>query len=210
MTEAPLVGLVVQVLAGVSLAASCGLRAFLPPFVVGLAVRLGATEVLLGRPLELNPAFAWLSSTPALVVFGVAVVVELVADKVPVVDHALDLVQTLVRPLAGMLVVAANLRDLPPLPAAVIGLVLGGTIAGGVHVAKAKIRLLSTLGTGGAASPVLSGIEDLLSLVGSVLAVLAAVLAALVIGTGLWLTWRAVAAFHRRVTRIAGDLPPGE
>ena len=208
MTETSLLGLVVQVLAGVSLAASCGLRAFLPPFVVGLAVRLGATEVLLGRPLELNPAFAWLSSTPALVVFGVAVVVELVADKVPVVDHALDVVQTLVRPLAGMLVVAASLRDLPPLPAAVIGLILGGSIAGGVHLVKAKIRLLSTLGTGGAASPVLSGIEDLLSLVGSVLAVLAAVLAALVIGTGLWLTWRAVAAFRRRVTRIAEDLPP--
>jgi len=210
MTETSLLGLVIQVLAGISLAASCGLRAFLPPFVVGLAVRLGAVEVVLGRPLELNPAFAWLTSTPALVVFGIAVVAEVVADKVPVVDHALDVVQTIVRPLAGMLVVAANLRDLDPLPAAVIGLVVGGSIAGGVHLVKAKIRLLSTLGTGGIASPVLSGLEDLMSLVGSVLAVLAAVLAVVVIGTGLWLTWRAVAAFLRRAARIADDLPPGE
>ena len=130
----------VQATVGVVLAACCGLRAFLPPFVFGLAVRVGLDEALLGQPLELNASFAWMTTTPALVVFGLAVVVELLADKIPVVDHALDVVQTLVRPLAGMLVVAASLDGLSPFAATVIGLVVGGSVAGGVHLAKAQVR----------------------------------------------------------------------
>ena len=170
--------LLVQATVGVVLAACCGLRAFLPPFVFGLAVRLGVDEALLGRPLELHASFEWLSSTPALVIFGVAVIAELLADKIPAVDHALDSVQTFVRPVAGMLVVAASLEGLDPLPATVIGLIVGGSVAGGVHVAKANVRAVSTVTTGGLASPILSVVEDVVVAAGAVIAVTAAVAAA--------------------------------
>ena len=75
-------GILLQVAMGVSLAACAGLRAFLPLLVVGAFGRLGF--------VPLTGAFEWLSSWPALAVFGVAVVVELAADKFPVVDHLLD------------------------------------------------------------------------------------------------------------------------
>jgi hypothetical protein len=178
MNDAGVLAITIQVLAGISLAACCGLRAFLPPFVLGLGVRMGLAELVLGRPVVLHDEFEWLASTPALVVFGVAVVAELLADKIPVVDHLLDLVQTLVRPLAGALVVAASLTGLEPLPAAVIGLVVGGSLAGGVHAAKSNLRLFSTAGTAGAATPAISLAEDVAATAGSLLAVKAAVVAA--------------------------------
>ncbi|GAB4368782.1 MAG: DUF4126 domain-containing protein [Acidobacteriota bacterium] len=203
MDAQQLVPLAMQILAGAALAACCGLRAFLPPFLVGLAARTGVTRLAFGDAFSLNPAFDWLASSPALVVFGVAVVFEIAADKIPAVDHALDLVQTWVRPIAGALVVASTLTDLDPLWATVVGLVLGGSVAGGVHVAKAQIRLLSTLGTGGIASPVLSLIEDLLALVGSALAIVATLLAVVLIAVGLMLTWSLVRRFRRRAGRFA-------
>ncbi len=208
MAPEQIVPIVAQVLAGMSLAACCGLRAFLPPFAVGLAARLGVTGLAFGDGFALNPAFDWLASTPALVVFGVAVLFEVAADKVPVIDHMLDLVQTWVRPVAGALVVASTLAELDPLWAAVTGLVLGGGIAGGVHVAKAQIRLLSTLGTGGIASPVLSVIEDVLAIVGSWLAIVAAVVAAVLIALGLLVTWSLVRRFRRRAGRFARKADP--
>jgi uncharacterized membrane protein len=202
MTSADLLPLAFQVTAGVCLAACCGLRAFLPLFVLGSATRLGLGEMLIGAPLPLNEAYTWLGSTPALVVFGAAVVVEVLADKVPAVDHLLDLVQTGVRPLAGAVALAASTDALDPLYASVLGLVLGGTVAGGVHVGKAKIRLLSTLGTGGIASPVLSFVEDALALVGSVLALLATVVAVVLILAGIAATALLVRHFRRRAGRL--------
>jgi hypothetical protein len=81
-------------------------------------------------------------------------------------------------------------------------------VAGGVHVAKAKTRLLSTAGTGGLASPVLSLVEDLLALAGSVLSVLLGGLAVLLLllvaaVAGVWVLRR------RRLARY-GPVPSGE
>ncbi|MBP7145898.1 MAG: DUF4126 domain-containing protein [Acidobacteria bacterium] len=195
-----------QILVGISLAACCGLRAFLPPFVLGLAVRLNVGQLLPGIPIELNPAFNWLGSNTALIVFGTAVVLELLADKVPVIDHALDVVQTVVRPLAGGLVVAASFQDAPVPVAAAAGLIAGAPIAGAVHVGKAKIRILSTLGTGGLASPVLSVIEDALALLGSILSVVFALFAILLIVFGIFVTRKALRGFHRRAVRLQENL----
>jgi uncharacterized membrane protein len=192
----------VQILAGVSLAACAGLRAFLPLFVVGAATRLGLTQVVLGETFQLNETFAWLGSTPALVILGVAVVAEVLADKIPAVDNALDLVQTLVRPLAGALVMAASLDTFDPVWASVVGLVVGGGVAGGVHAAKAKLRLMSTFGTGGLASPFLSTAEDVAAGAGSLLAVVFTFAAAILIALGLVATAFAFLRFRRRAQRF--------
>ena len=195
----------VQVSAGLCLAACCGLRAFLPPFLLGLAARLQIPEFLLGEPL-LSPSFSWLASTPALVVFGAAVVFEVLADKLPALDHLLDIVQTIVRPLAGAFVLAAALAPAKPVYAAAAGLISGAPLALAVHLGKAKIRLLSTLGTGGLGSPVLSVLEDVAAVSGSVLALVVAFLAVLAIVAGAFVTWRIVTGYIRRVGRLKADL----
>jgi hypothetical protein len=141
-----------QLAMGLSLAACAGLRAFLPLFAIGLAGRMDW--------IPLSSHFEWLESTPSLIVFGVAVAAELLADKVPWFDNLLDVFQTFVKPIAGVMVVAAVLHELTPLQGAVLALVLGGGVAGAVHLGKAKVRLLSTVSTGGLANPAVSVVEE--------------------------------------------------
>ena len=162
-----------QLAMGFSLAAACGLRAFLPVFLTGLFSRLGY--------LQLGHGFEWMGSTPALITFGSAVVFELLGDKIPVVDHALDAGGVVVKPLAASLLAASLFTQIDPALASVAGLISGGTMAGSVHVLKAKTRLGSTLVTAGMANPFLSLLEDAMALVATFVALLAPYVAAFVL-----------------------------
>lgn len=75
-----------------------------------------------------------------------------------------------------------------------------------MHLGKAKIRLVSTLGTAGLASPVLSLAEDFLALVGSVLAILFALVALGLIVIGFLVTWILYRGFSRRAGKLQQDL----
>jgi hypothetical protein len=167
----------------IALAATAGLRAWLPLFVAGLLARLGVAEVGAG--------FAWIASTPAIVLFGVATVLEIVGDKVPALDHALDSVGTVIRPLAGAIVAAAVLvRIEDPLIASVVGLLVGAPTALAPHAAKAGARAVSSATTFGFANPVLSAIEDGLAITFALLAFVVPVLAVLALLLVLWAAWR--------------------
>jgi hypothetical protein len=190
-----------QLAMGFALAASAGLRAFLPIFVVGLLARQGY--------LELGASFEWMAGTPALTIFGSAVVFEILGDKFPAVDHALDAVGTIVKPVAGTLVAAALLTDLDPVIATALGLVAGGTTAAAVHLLKAKTRLASTVITAGFANPVLSFAEDGFAFFGIALAILVPVLAALA-AIGLLALGVAIYRRQRRRRQAAPSAPvPG-
>jgi hypothetical protein len=179
---------------GIGLAACAGLRAFLPLFLVGVAGRLD--WVPLAGPFE------WLSSWPALTVFGVAVVTEILADKIPVVDHVLDLIGGLVKPVAGAIVAASVQDRLTPLQLLVVGIVLGGGSAGAVHLAKAKMRLFSSVTTAGLGNPVLSIGEDAASFFGSLIAMLWPVLLLVVLAASLILLIVARNKLRRRAERL--------
>jgi len=102
----------------IALAASAGLRAWLPLLLAGGLARLGI--------LDLGDSFAFLGSNKALVLFGVATIVEIVGDKVPAVDHALDVIGTPLRPAAGALLAASVLGTVSdPLTALALGTVVG-------------------------------------------------------------------------------------
>ncbi len=156
--------LLFQILMGIGLAASAGLRAFLPLLVVGVAGRVGW--------VPLSDSFAWLADWPALIVLAVAVMAEVLSDKFPAVDNFLDMIQVFVKPVAGTILVASVVTDLSPLQTTVLALILGSGTAGTVHIVKAKTRLVSTVSTAGIANPVLSVAEDATSLAGSVLSLI--------------------------------------
>lgn len=153
---------------GLALAATCGLRAFLPLFAVGC---LGATG-----QLELAEAFSWLQRPVALVGLGVAVVFEIAGDKFPVVDHFLDSAAVFVKPVAAMIASASVMTDMDPMVTAVVGLLIGGTMAEGVHLVKAKLRLMSSALTATIANPFISVLEDVAAVVSTVLAFVAPLL----------------------------------
>jgi hypothetical protein len=157
---------------GVSIAAACGLRAFLPLLALSLAGRFGL--------VHLNPHAAVISSDTAIVMLAIATVLEMAADKIPVLDHALDVLGTFVRPAAAALAGWAAFGALHPALSLIVAIVLG-TGALGVHLLKAKTRLGSTALTLGHANPLLSVGEDVVSAGLAALAILAPLAALLVL-----------------------------
>jgi hypothetical protein len=84
---------IVTAAAGIAIAAACGLRAFLPLLALAIGVRT--------HMIEVDPAAAWIANTPVMVALVWATVIELAADKVPPLDHFLDLVAMVLRPAAA-------------------------------------------------------------------------------------------------------------
>ena len=178
----------------IALAASAGLRAWLPLLLAGGLARFGV--------LDLGPSYQFLASNKALVLFGVATAIELVGDKVPAVDHALDAIGTLLRPAAGALLAASVLGTVAdPLTSAVLGTAVGAPSALVPHAAKSALRVAATATTAGLANPLLSLLEDLISVVTFVLAILAPLLVVAALGLTLYLASRWLR--RRAVTRPA-------
>ena len=178
------VGELLSVLAlAIALAATAGLRAWLPLLLAGGLCRLGV--------LDLGPSFEFLASTKALVLFGVATAVELVGDKIPAVDNALDVLGTPLRPAAGALLAASVLGTVTdPLTSIVLGTAVVAPSALVPHAAKAALRAASTSVTGGLANPLLSFLEDAISIVTFILAVLVPLVVVAALGMTLYLASR--------------------
>ncbi|HVF85718.1 MAG TPA: DUF4126 domain-containing protein, partial [Abditibacteriaceae bacterium] len=148
-------------LLGLALAASTGLNTFLPLLMLAVAAHfkiVNAENLLSGN-------FAWIASPGALMALGMATVVEVVGDKIPVVDHALDTFGTAARPIVGAFAAASVFVHSDPTTAALAGLVVGAPVAFGFHAAKAGTRAASTTTTLGIANPILSTIEDIAAVV---------------------------------------------
>ncbi len=137
---------------GIALAASAGLRAFLPLFAAGSAARWFDWPIA--------SSMSWLTSDVALVIFGLASAVEILADKVPAVDHVLDMLQTVLSPVAGAVAALAALQGWPAPFALALAIIVGAPMAGGFHAIGALTRVKSSATTAGTANPVLSVIED--------------------------------------------------
>ena len=172
----------------IALAACAGLRAWLPLFLVGILARFDF--------LTLGTSWRFLASNQALLLFGIATVIEILGDKIAAVDHALDAVSTFLRPAAGSLLAASVLSFIhDPHLALVAGIVVGAPTAFLPHAAKSSLRVSSTGLTAGLANPVLSVIEDGISLFLFALAILVPLLAALLlVAVTVLLLWR----FSRR------------
>jgi hypothetical protein len=167
----------------IALAASAGLRAWLPLLLASVLARLGV--------LDLGPSFQFLASNQALFLFGVATAIELIGDKIPAVDHALDVIGTPLRPAVGALLAASVLGTVSdPLTSIVLGTAVGAPSALVPHAAKSALRATSTATTGGLANPLLSFLEDGISIGLFVLAVLVPVVVVLFLGLTLFLASR--------------------
>lgn len=153
-----------NLLTAVGLGLGAGVNAYATLLVFGLLARW--------KPLMFKSEMAaFFSSTPVLIVVAVLYFVEFLADKVPAIDHAWDVIHTFVRPAAGALVGwAATSQDVPK-GAVIIASVLAGGAALTTHTAKATLRAASTATTGGIANPILSILEDLFAFVNAILAV---------------------------------------
>lgn len=159
----------VSIALGVGLAAATGFRVFPPLLVASVAAYTGH--------LQLSDNFAWLGTLPAVVMLGVAAMAEVLAYYVPVVDNLLDTLTTPAALVAGTLVAAATITNLPPAVKWATAIIAGGGVAGITQGMTALLRAKSTVMTGGLGNPVLSTLELVGALLLAVLALVTPLLA---------------------------------
>ena len=189
----PLQTWVLPALLGLGLASATGLRTFLPLLMLALAARFG----LFG--IQLNDQMDWLADWPAIAALSVAAVVEFAGDKIPVVDHGLNVLGAFTRPVAGAVAAGSVFAGLDPTTAAIAGVIVGAPTAFAFNAAQGGARLTSTATTGGVGNPVLSLIEDVLAFFTVILAFLAPILVPVVLIVLAVLVFRLAKRLRRRL-----------
>ncbi|MDQ0096223.1 DUF4126 domain-containing protein [Paeniglutamicibacter psychrophenolicus] len=167
-----------ELLTAAGLSSAAGLNAYIPLLVLGLLNRFTSW-------VALPEGWGWLSNGWALGILAVLLLIEVVADKIPVIDSVNDALQTVVRPASGGLVFASGVGAQTVAvadpgntfgTAAWVPLLIGAGIALVFHLLKSGARPLLNLGTAGVAAPVVSTAEDGTALGLSLLAVVLPVL----------------------------------
>jgi hypothetical protein len=176
--------LALSIALGVVLAAATGFRVFLPMLIMSGAAYTGH--------LTLDNSFAWLATPFALTMLGVAALIEVLAYYVPGVDNLLDALATPAAFVAGTIVSAAVMTDLPPMAKWTAAVIAGGGTASLTQGVTTILRAKSTVMTAGLGNPVIAtgelGGSVLLSLL-ALAAPLAAVAAVILL---LWLAFRLI------------------
>jgi hypothetical protein len=189
----PDLGLPTSIVLGIGLAAATGFRVFLPMLIVSVAAQTGH--------LPLDGGFAWLATPSALAMLSVAALAEVLAYYVPAVDNLLDIVATPAALVAGTIVSAAVMTDVPPMVKWTAAVIAGGGVAGLTQGVTALVRAKSTVLTGGVGNVILSTAELVGALLVSILALAAPLVALGVVISFLWLGTRFVRHLLRREQR---------
>jgi Domain of unknown function (DUF4126) len=193
-----------ELLTGFGLATAAGLNAYIPLLALGLLSRF--TDLV-----TLPHGWAWLENGWVMTIVAALLVVEVVADKIPALDSINDAVQTFVRPTAGGIVfgsgTAAQTAAVTD-PGAFahtgqwIPVAVGVVTALVVSLTKSTVRPAANVATAGMAAPVLSTVEDIVS-VGLVFA--AILIPVLVLVAVVALVWAAMRIVRRRRRKAAAQ-----
>lgn len=174
-----------DILTAIGLALPAGLNAYIPLLGLALAQRF--------ELIALNDPWSAIGDWWVIALMSVLLLVEVLADKFPVIDHVNDAMQSVVRPAAGAVVaVAASGQAGENYPLVMV--ILGVLLAGSVHTVKASVRPLVNATTGGTGAPLASVTEDAAAVASTALAIFAPVLVLALVGLFGW----GVARFTRR------------
>lgn len=107
-------------------------------------------------------------------------IVEFAADKIPYVDSVWDVIHTFIRVPAGAVVAYAATSQLDP-TVTISAALLGGGLALASHGTKAAARVTANLSPEPVSNWTLSIVEDIIAFVGTLLAVFAPILVAVIL-----------------------------
>ena len=176
---------------GIGLSATCGFRVFVPLLGISLAAQSGE--------LTLAEGFEWLASPEATAAFGFATLLEVGGYYVPWIDNMLDTAATPAAVVAGTIVTASMVGDMSPLLQWSLAIIAGGGSAGIIQGGSVLIRTASAATTGGLGNPVVSTGELIISVIGTVLAIMVPVLmVAIVVVLLQWMIRRLVRFFNKK------------
>lgn len=178
--------LALSVALGIALAASTGFRVFLPMLIASGAAYTGY--------LPLDESFAWLATPLALTMLGVAALVEIVAYYVPGIDNLLDTLAAPAALVAGTVLSAAVMTDVPPLVKWTAAIIAGGGAAGLTQIVTTMLRAKSTIFTVGIGNSAVATAELGGAFILPMLALAAPLIA---LGIVLLLLWMAIRLLRR-------------
>lgn len=187
----------VSVALGIGLAAAVGFRVFLPLLVVSVAGYSGY--------LPLSDSFSWLATLPALLMLGLAAILEIAAYYIPGVDNLLDTVATPAALVAGTIVAAAVMTELPPLVKWTTAVIAGGGAAGITQAVTGLLRAKSTVTTGGLGNAAIATGELGGSLLTSLLALFMPLVALAFVVLFCWLSVKLIRRLFQRRPGPADD-----
>ena len=190
--------LALSVALGIVLAASTGFRVFLPALIASVAAYTGH--------LPLDEGFAWLATPFALTMLGAAAAVEIAAYYVPGIDNLLDTLAMPAAFIAGTVLSAAIMTDLPPVVKWAAAIVAGGGAASLTQGLTTMLRAKSTVFTGGTGNPVIATAELGGALLIPLLALAAPLVAVVLVILLLWVAFRVIRRLRHRADRAdAGE-----
>ena len=187
--------LALAVAMGVGLAAAVGFRVFLPMLVLGVGAYTGH--------LTLTSGLAWLGTPAALVMLSVASAIEILAYYIPGVDNALDVIAAPAALVAGTVVSAAVMTDVPPMVRWSSAVIAGGGAAGAIHAVTSLLRAKSTVMTAGFGNHAIATGEVAGALIVSLLALAAPLAAVTIVVLFCWFAVRLLRRLFRK------EPPPG-
>jgi hypothetical protein len=189
------------IMSAFGLSASAGLNAYIPLLVVGVIAHYT-------NWIKLTPPYDLLANPWILILVSLLLIVEMLVDKIPAVNHINDIIQTVFRPAAGAIVFAASahiLTGINPLLALACGLL----VAGSVHTVKSvAVRPAVTATTGGAANVPVSlaedGVATVLSILSIVIPALVGIILIVALALIIWWIWRRATRKHPAIAQTKG------
>ena len=142
------------------LSAACGFRIFIPPLTYSLLYRADL--------VQLGESWNWIGQDWVLAVLTLAALIEIIGNLVPWLDNLLDVLATPTAIIAGTTLSAVSLSEIDPGLKWILSVMSGVLITGGFQLSTISLRGLSSVFTGGLINPIISFIEDLISLVISI------------------------------------------
>ncbi len=150
---------VISLALGISLAACCGFRIFIPLLIASIAAKF--------HWLNVSSGFEWLGTAPTIICFLLASVLEIAAYYIPVVDNFLDALNTPSSVVAGTVIAASVFIDFDPMLKWTLALIAGGGTAGIIQVGTGLFRLGSTKFTAGFGNSFVATAENIFSVLGT-------------------------------------------
>src|SRR5690625_2650476 len=129
------------ILIGIGLSATVGFRIFTPLLITSIAEKASMVTLAEG--------FSWIGSTPALIAFLVATILEICASYIPFIDQLLKTLSTPIAIIAGILLTASFVGSMDPLLTWSIAIIAGGSTATISQLTTTSIRGVSTVSTAG-------------------------------------------------------------
>jgi len=138
------------------LSAACGFRIFIPPLTYGLLCKANL--------VQFGESWKWIGSDWVIAVLALAALFEIIGTFIPWLDNLLDVLATPTAIIAGISLSAVSLSEIDPGLKWILSVMSGVLITGGFQLTTVSLRGFSSVLSGGLINPIISFVENFISL----------------------------------------------